>query len=378
MRRAGSRGWVPGTRVTGTRRSPACVSAACVPTTTEVATCWTTASSRPWARLPRPTAPFTAPVSARWRTTAAPKSSPTACTWAACRRGSPGTARSAGRSTRRPRSASPCPTSSTRSRRFRTTPVVSSSSRPTSPPTNTPAAKCSCRSTTSSTDPSQVELVPPAPASAGAFFVPANRRHKKTRRNCAARRGMLSGSGCRAVQLQQLVAGAHGVVVHLAGRALLVAVFAVVDREDAVPGAVLVVDEVLPRVSPQLVVPRGIAGVAAACVQQGGGGERFGLHPEVLVVVAHAAVGGEAVAEAAMGVVPGVFHCGVEQVARGGQQPVFLAVALQQQRFEAQQQLGPLGLVAGLEAPRAEQVLGIVPVVVPADAPLGGVVLPHQ
>ena len=45
--------------------------------------------------------------------------------------------------------------------------------------------------------------------------------------------------------VQHFVARTDGVVIHLSGRALLVAVLAVVGIEDAEPGAVLVVDEVL-------------------------------------------------------------------------------------------------------------------------------------
>src|SRR5205085_6162289 len=58
-----------------------------------------------------------------------------------------------------------------------------------------------------------------------------------------------------AEHVQHVVARAHGVVVSLAGGTFLVAVLAVAAIEDAVPGAVLVVDEMPPRVFPQALVP---------------------------------------------------------------------------------------------------------------------------
>src|SRR5687767_10048411 len=64
----------------------------------------------------------------------------------------------------------------------------------------------------------------------------------------------ISGPSCMAGLLQgrhDVVAGAHGVVIDLAGRAFLVAELAVLVVEDAVPGAVLVVDQVGPAVFPQ-------------------------------------------------------------------------------------------------------------------------------
>src|SRR5690606_5377671 len=86
---------------------------------------------------------------------------------------------------------------------------------------------------------------------------------------------------------QHFVARAHGVVVGLARRALLVAEPGVVRAEDAVPGAVPVVDEVGPAVAPQPLVPVPVPRLAGALRQQRGGGQRLGLHPEVLVGVVH-------------------------------------------------------------------------------------------
>src|SRR5688572_32293448 len=64
--------------------------------------------------------------------------------------------------------------------------------------------------------------------------------------------------------VEHFVARAHGVVIGLAGRALLVAVRAVVRIQDAIPGTVAMVDHVLPGVAPQLVVPVPVHGIAGA------------------------------------------------------------------------------------------------------------------
>src|ERR1700754_4474833 len=82
-----------------------------------------------------------------------------------------------------------------------------------------------------------------------------------------------------------LVARAHRVIVGLARGALLVVVFFVVAVEDAVPRAVLVVDEVFPAVCPDLLVPLVVLLLAGGFEQQLRGAQRLGLHPEVLVVV---------------------------------------------------------------------------------------------
>ncbi|CAM2147777.1 hypothetical protein PT2222_10287 [Paraburkholderia tropica] len=188
------------------------------------------------------------------------------------------------------------------------------------------------------------------------FLAPDDRRH--------------AASGQR---VQDFVARAHGVIVGLAGRALFVAVLAVVAGEDAIPRAIAMIDEMLPAVAPDLVVPVPEALVAGALAEQRGGGEGLGLDPEILVVIADGVVGPEAVVEAAVIVVPGVHHGRVEQLDRARQQPRQRTMT-----FENQQQLGPLGLVARLETPRAEDVRAVFLVVVPVDRPVGVKVLPDQ
>src|SRR5690606_14616755 len=86
--------------------------------------------------------------------------------------------------------------------------------------------------------------------------------------------------------VQHLMAGAHGVIVGLAGRTLLVAVPAIVGVEDPVPGTVVVVDHVPPRPGPQALVPVPVLRIPGAMREQRGRGQGFGLDPEVLVVVA--------------------------------------------------------------------------------------------
>src|SRR6185437_4113195 len=144
--------------------------------------------------------------------------------------------------------------------------------------------------------------------------------------------------------VQDFVARAHVVVIGLARRAFLVVVFASVAGEDAIPAAVFVVDEMRPRVFPQAPVPIPIFFFAGAVRQQRRARQRFGLHPVVLVVVADRTIGREAIAQAAVLVVPRTRDRGVEEVPRSGQHPVGLAMPAHDQ-----QQLGPLGLVAGLE-----------------------------
>src|SRR5690606_41867125 len=61
---------------------------------------------------------------------------------------------------------------------------------------------------------------------------------------------------------QYFVAGAHGVIVGLAGRTFLVAVLAIAAIEDPVPGAMLVIDEVLPRMAPHAIVGFAIGRIA--------------------------------------------------------------------------------------------------------------------
>src|SRR5471032_788614 len=178
--------------------------------------------------------------------------------------------------------------------------------------------------------------------------------------------------------VERFVAGAHGVVIDLAGRAFLVAQFAVVLAEHAIPRAVLVVDHVLPAVRPDALIPGPVLRVAAARGQQRGRGQALGLHPEIFVAVADAAVRREAVADAAVVLVPGDVHGRVEQLQGARQQPVGRAAQVLFVTFHDQQQLGPFGQVAGLVAPWAEDVGLVVAVVVAVDAPVGTVVFPNE
>ena len=162
-------------------------------------------------------------------------------------------------------------------------------------------------------------------------------------------------------------------VIGLAGRAFLVAVGLVVAAQDAVPGAVALVDQMLPAVLPQLLVGLPIALLAGARGQHGGGGQRFGLYPVVLVGVVERAVAVEAIDHAAVFVIPGLRERVIEKLLRLGQVPRLGRVA-----FQDQQQLGPFGLVAGLETPRLEDVAAVVEVVIPVHRPVGAVMLPHQ
>ncbi|EKQ64810.1 5-methyltetrahydrofolate-homocysteine methyltransferase [Xanthomonas citri pv. malvacearum str. GSPB1386] len=116
--------------------------------------------------------------------------------------------------------------------------------------------------------------------------------------NATALRGgawITPASSSRPQHVQDFVARAHGVVIGLTRRAFLIAVLAVVRIQDAIPRAILMVDHVRPRIGPQLVVPLPVAIVAAALRKQCSSGQRLGLHPEILVVVADIAVRVEAV-----------------------------------------------------------------------------------
>src|SRR5690606_17930668 len=126
-------------------------------------------------------------------------------------------------------------------------------------------------------------LPPPPPPRLAPAPARMRRRGRKWRRCSRAAEDRLQHP-------QHFVARAHGVVVGLAGRALLVVEPGVVRAEDAVPGAMPVVDEVGPAVGPHAVVPLPVARVASALRQQRGGGQRLGLHPEVLVGVVHRAI----------------------------------------------------------------------------------------
>lgn len=120
--------------------------------------------------------------------------------------------------------------------------------------------------------------------------------------NATALRGgawITPASSSRPQHVQDFVARAHGVVIGLTRRAFLIAVLAVVRIQDAIPRAILMVDHVRPRIGPQRVVPLPVAIVAAALRQQCSSGQRLGLHPEILVVVADIAFRVEAVIQPA-------------------------------------------------------------------------------
>src|SRR3546814_9184373 len=78
---------------------------------------------------------------------------------------------------------------------------------------------------------------------------------------------------------------------------LEIVVLAVVARQDAEPGAILVIHHVVPAIAPEALVPRAVARLSGRQLEQLGRREALGLHPEILVAVADAALGIEAVAE---------------------------------------------------------------------------------
>ena len=133
------------------------------------------------------------------------------------------------------------------------------------------------------------------------------------------------------------------------------------------------IDEMRPAVAPNFVVPVPKPLAARAVREQRGGGERLRLHPEVLVVIADLAVGTEAVAQAAVLVVPGVRERRVEQLDGARHEPGQRPMPL-----EDQQQLGPFRLVPRLEAPRPKDVRAVFLVVMPIDGPVGMKVLPDE
>src|SRR5438445_13831952 len=127
--------------------------------------------------------------------------------------------------------------------------------------------------------------------------------------------------------VEHVVTRARLVVVGAARRALLVAVLAVGGIEDAVPRAMPVVDEVLPAVRPDPVVPVPVAAFAGAHGEQRRGGDAFGLDPEVFVAVADRplvvlGVAVEAVDEAAVTAVPAMLGRSGEELAGAVQPPV--------------------------------------------------------
>ena len=136
------------------------------------------------------------------------------------------------------------------------------------------------------------------------------------------------------------------------------------------------VDKVLPGVGPDAVVPLPIRVVAAAHRQPRGGGQTFGLHPEVFVAVADRAVWRKSIDQATVDSVPAALHRGVEQMTRCFVKPGRRGIA--DAPFQLQQQLGPFGQMAGLEPPRAKNIAFVMAVVIPVGRPVGVVVLPDQ
>src|SRR5271168_5208102 len=55
--------------------------------------------------------------------------------------------------------------------------------------------------------------------------------------------------------LENLVAGAHSVIIHFARRALFIAITVIVPGENSEPGAILVIDKVLPTIGPNAIIP---------------------------------------------------------------------------------------------------------------------------
>src|SRR4051794_12790487 len=172
---------------------------------------------------------------------------------------------------------------------------------------------------------------------------------------------------------QGLVGGAQRVIVGLGRRALQVVVPPPVGREHAVPAAALHVDEVPPGVGPEPVVVLPEPLLARADGERRRGGERLAVDPVVLVEVMERAVRPEAVVQPTVLEVGAPGQRRLVEMPGTRQEPVCRPVPLQDE-----QQLGPLGEVAGKVAVRPEQVLGVVLVVVPVDRPVGVIVLPDE
>ena len=133
------------------------------------------------------------------------------------------------------------------------------------------------------------------------------------------------------------------------------------------------VDHMLPAVLPQRLISRHITDTAGCLIQQGSGSHRFGLHPEILVVVTPTAVRRETIDQTAMLMIPGLLIGAVKQCAGAVQHPGFVFVPVQNK-----QQLGPFRLMARLETPGAVQVFRIVFVVLSVDLEIRRVMLPDQ
>mmetsp|Transcript_71315 Transcript_71315/g.170359 ORF Transcript_71315/g.170359 Transcript_71315/m.170359 type:complete len:359 (-) Transcript_71315:63-1139(-) len=135
----------------------------------------------------------------------------------------------------------------------------------------------------------------------------------------------------------------------------------------------LVIYPVLPAVVPQGAVLLHVARVLRGLVEQRRRGKRLALDPEVLLLVTPLPVGPKAVHEAAVLGVPGQVPGAIEQLLRSAHHPKLRAVAM-----DVEEVLGPLDLVARLEAPGPVDVGGVVLVVLPVNFKVHGVVLPHE
>src|SRR5439155_16139175 len=98
--------------------------------------------------------------------------------------------------------------------------------------------------------------------------------------------------------------------------------FAVVAREDPVPGAEFMIDEMSPAVVPNAFVPLPVFLLTGALSQQCRGRQRLGLHPKIFVAIANTAIRGEAVHKSAVLVVPCMAHRGIEQRNGARSQPL--------------------------------------------------------
>ena len=79
-------------------------------------------------------------------------------------------------------------------------------------------------------------------------------------------------------------------IIDLARRALFIAIRVIVPGENSKPGAVLVIDKVLPTIGPNANIPVPIFCLAGAGTEEGRSSQRLGLDPEIFVTIANAIV----------------------------------------------------------------------------------------
>src|SRR5690606_31062396 len=96
---------------------------------------------------------------------------------------------------------------------------------------------------------------------------PTGRRRRRGQRRGRTGSCGVSRGGGGAQHGQDVVAGAHGVVIGLSGGTLLVGVLVVLPIEDPVPGAMPVVDEMAPGVLPGAFVPGPVTRVPGGGMQ---------------------------------------------------------------------------------------------------------------